>query len=81
MSPVLTARASGTRCSTARNTPIARCMSSSAEPWNQPSFDRLMSTSGWRPALGLAEKAGDHLGNRVLEADRDRQAIVAQREA
>ena len=59
---------------------MARCMSSSAEPWNQPSLDRLMSTSGWRSARGLAEKAVDHLGNGVLEADRDRQQVFAQRE-
>ena len=50
--PVLTARARGTRFSTARKTLTARCMSCSEEPWNQPSFERLSRTSGWRPAVG-----------------------------
>ncbi len=46
--PVLTARASGTRFSIARNTLVARWISCSEEPWNQPSLEMLSTKSGCR---------------------------------
>ncbi len=48
--PVLAAISRGLRHSTARNTPQARCMSSSLEPRNQPSLVRFTSTSGSLPS-------------------------------
>ena len=51
------ARTSGVRHSTARNTLMARCWSSSLEPWSQPSFVRLtmQSTGLAAPSLGGAD--------------------------
>ena len=47
--PVLAAIARGVRTSTARKMPLARCMSSSLDPQNQPSLVRLTRMSGRAP--------------------------------
>ena len=47
--PVLAAIKNGLRHSIARNTPHAKCISSSLDPQNQPSLVKLTSTSGSAP--------------------------------
>ena len=49
--PVFAAMTSGVRTSTARKMALVRCMSSSLDPQNHPSFVRLTMTSGRRSCL------------------------------